>query len=364
MERPPLSQNQYQVVVEDFDPEELDKDQFCLYQRATSGAIAGLVEHISVYPFDTLKTNQQTGHGEAIRSGRKSLIRFWLTSPAWRGVSILGPGVTVAHGAQFPTIEYTTEWLEKRQVNFLNPSLIGGVVGALPHDLIMNPCNVVKQRMQICTSSYRTPLHCATHLYRTQGIRPFYQSFPTQYLISGFFLGSYYYLYNDMLRNLFNRKVSPIEMSEKAQSILPIVSFAFRSVIATVIACTLTQPLDNIVTRINTGYEGKEITKCVQTCKIAKSNLKSSTLNAALRSSLPLNCPKPGQTGQAIREISVNSSKPPKVSIGYTYGICSQLYQEKSFMKGYQMRLCMAVPANFLTWGTYEILKVFWGRYN
>jgi len=322
-----------------------------LYQRATSGAIAGLVEHITVYPFDTLKTNQQAGLGDAIRNSRSSIVRFWLAGPAWRGVSILAPGVTVAHGAQFPTIEYTTELLEKRNVNFINPSLMGGILGALPHDLIMNPCNVVKQRMQLCTSSYRNPLHCASNLFRTQGIRPFYQSFPTQYSISGLFLGSYYYLYNDLLRNFFNSNIATLDVSQSTQSSLPLFSFAFRSFIATILAVTLTQPLDNIVTRINTGYEG---TKCASNnCKVSNSAAKS-----AFRPSLPLNCPKPGGNF-AVREIST------KVRSGVSVrSVCTQLYRENSFMKGYQMRLFMAVPANFLTWGTYEILKAYWFRYN
>lgn len=358
-----------------FDPGELDKDTFSFFQRTTCGAVAGLVEHVGMFPVDTIKTNQQTGLGNNISKSR-GLIKYWFSGPAWRGVSILVPGVTVAHAAQFPTVEFVTEWAENKNM-VINPSLLGGVVGALPHDLIMNPCNVIKQRMQQCNSIYKNPVQCASSLYRSQGLRPFYQSFPTQYVISGCMLGSYYYLYNDLLRTYFNKCISnplydDMTADSHIQSSLPIISFTFRSIIATIVAVTITQPLDNVVTRINTGYRGSietctpqkqvcSLEKTKTSCASSRPSPSSQILNskAALRSSLPLNCPRPQVQG--VRQLQV---QPTKVSQKLTARqVISQMYQEgifKSSLQGYKMRLFYVVPANFLTWGTYEVLKSLW----
>ena len=51
----------------------------------------------------------------------------------------------------------------------------------LPHDLVMNPANVVKQRMQMITHEGKGTMVVAKELYRQQGWRAFYRSLPAQY---------------------------------------------------------------------------------------------------------------------------------------------------------------------------------------
>ena len=43
----------------------------------------------------------------------------------------------------------------------------------------MNPFDVVKQRMQVHGSSYRSIAECATKVFRNEGLRAFYISYPT-----------------------------------------------------------------------------------------------------------------------------------------------------------------------------------------
>lgn len=57
---------------------------------------------------------------------------------------------------------------------------LAGVCATILHDLIMNPADVVKQRMQMLYSPYGSSLECARCIYRTEGMRAFYRSYTTQ----------------------------------------------------------------------------------------------------------------------------------------------------------------------------------------
>ena len=44
----------------------------------------------------------------------------------------------------------------------------------------MNPAEVIKQRLQMVNSPYRSALECMARIYRTEGIGAFYRSYTTQ----------------------------------------------------------------------------------------------------------------------------------------------------------------------------------------
>ena len=54
-----------------------------------------------------------------------------------------------------------------------------GACGAIAHDALMNPFDVIKQRMQVHGSVYRSILECASKVYHAEGLRAFYISYPT-----------------------------------------------------------------------------------------------------------------------------------------------------------------------------------------
>lgn len=64
-------------------------------------------------------------------------------------------------------------------VNTLSYGL-AGIGATVVHDLVMNPAEVVKQRMQMQFSPYGGSLECARCIYRTEGIGAFYRSYSTQ----------------------------------------------------------------------------------------------------------------------------------------------------------------------------------------
>lgn len=66
-----------------------------------------------------------------------------------------------------------------RYSNILSYGL-AGICATVLHDLVMNPAEVVKQRMQMLYSPYGGSLECARCIYRNEGIRAFYRSYATQ----------------------------------------------------------------------------------------------------------------------------------------------------------------------------------------
>lgn len=311
-------------TVQEYDFDDLSEEDFTMEDRAKAGAFAGIVEHLALYPFDTAKTRVQTGTQVSLN---KSIdyIKFYCKPHNWSGSGNNMMFVGLAHALQFPIIEYSCAKVKQKQdennanvqkkicyvksnckscehkrrnevvpknhytssspnpnswsyvlVNNVNPSLVGGVLGALAHDLLMTPANVIKQRMQQCKNTtlssakfYHLPsVQCAYGVYQTEGFKAFYRSFPAQYLYSAVYLGSYYFFYNDLLK----RKTSQHNLNIY-------LDFILRSVVATAIATIVSQPLDNIVTRVNTQYSTSQLSNTV----------------ASSHTSLPLkNSPPPG----------------------------------------------------------------------
>ena len=61
---------------------------------------------------------------------------------------------------------------------------MAGVAATVVHDLIMNPAEVIKQRMQMHYSPYGGSLECVRCIYKTEGISAFYRSYSTQLLMN------------------------------------------------------------------------------------------------------------------------------------------------------------------------------------
>ena len=87
--------------------------------------------------------------------------------------------------------ELTKEKMQNKNMSYmngyLNASAVGGGVGAIAHDLWMNPCDVVKQRLQVKGSPYVNMSYASivSNIYRNEGFRAFYLSFPTQMASNG-----------------------------------------------------------------------------------------------------------------------------------------------------------------------------------
>lgn len=178
------------------EPEELSNP----VHHMIAGSFAGVAEHFSIYPLDTIKTHKQAvrvgdaahtssfrlAHGIVSEHGFKAL---------WRGVSIQVGFCGPAHALMFASYEMilsmggTVQGSSSVKAASSDegskiPSgqrvaavgMLAGMVSTMLHDLVMVPADTVKQRLQL--GYYRGPLHCLTRIIRS-GNGSLYRSLPT-----------------------------------------------------------------------------------------------------------------------------------------------------------------------------------------
>jgi solute carrier family 25 iron transporter 28/37 len=58
-------------------------------------------------------------------------------------------------------------------------SALAGACATIAADGLMNPFDVIKQRMQLPHTSYRGIFQCATTIFQKEGLKAFYVSYPT-----------------------------------------------------------------------------------------------------------------------------------------------------------------------------------------
>jgi solute carrier family 25 iron transporter 28/37 len=75
---------------------------------------------------------------------------------------------------------------------------VAGASATIASDALMNPFDVVKQRMQVHNSQFRTIGACARTVYATEGLGAFYISYPTTLTMSVPFTAAQFTVYEHM----------------------------------------------------------------------------------------------------------------------------------------------------------------------
>ncbi|CAK3970298.1 mitochondrial carrier [Lecanosticta acicola] len=170
---------------EEYDYEGLPPN-FSLAANMAAGAFAGIAEHSVMYPIDLLKTRMQvvnptpaaiyTGIGNAI----STISRAEGYMSLWRGLSSVVVGAGPAHAVYFATYEVVKQAMGGNKAGH-HPlaAASSGAAATIASDAFMNPFDVIKQRMQLHGSTYRSLIDCARGVWRSEGIRAFYISYPT-----------------------------------------------------------------------------------------------------------------------------------------------------------------------------------------
>ena len=137
------------------DWEEWNPNQTTFGVHVVAGSVAGLAEHVLMYPFDTIKTHLQTRQSRhsvnfSVLSELKILLQHGGIRGLFRGVSSVVYGTVPAHAAYFSVYEYTKQHfhIEKEQGLPLY-SALSGSLATISHDLILTPLDVIKQRLQV-----------------------------------------------------------------------------------------------------------------------------------------------------------------------------------------------------------------------
>ncbi|KAG2145126.1 mitochondrial carrier domain-containing protein [Suillus clintonianus] len=174
-----------------------------------AGALAGITEHAVMFPIDSIKTRMQvfatspaavyTGIGNAFTrisstEGMRAL---------WRGVSSVILGAGPAHAVHFGTYEAMKELAGGNAAgNQWLATSLAGASATIASDALMNPFDVIKQRMQVHQSEFRSVFTALRVVYQKEGLAAFYVSYPTTLTMSVPFTAVQFTVYEHMKKLL------------------------------------------------------------------------------------------------------------------------------------------------------------------
>ena len=222
---------------EDFDFEwEERKSDTPFRVHMLAGSIAGLSEHVLLLPIDNLKTHIQTKSpdvGAAYREIRALGLRSF-----YKGSSIIALGCIPSHAFFFVNYEIFKQYIaDAEDVDIIGNALLGGVSN-LFHDVVMTPCELIKQRAQITGISSNT--YIIRRTIAEGGVFALWRSFPVNFVSN---------LPNAMITVSANENLK--KMYERLFGAHTIASYFACAGTAGVLCSLITTPLDNIKTRLN-----------------------------------------------------------------------------------------------------------------
>ncbi|SAM09201.1 hypothetical protein [Absidia glauca] len=285
-------------------------------QNAIAGALAGIGEHCLMYPIDSIKTRVQVGQTWKDALVTSSSLKHWLHSnrQLWKGVYSVVMGAGPAHALHFTTYEVCKlrfyrllqqgSWVRDQNLQLLLATSSAGVCATLSHDFMMTPFDVVKQRMQLKDSVYRSVRECARKVYAKEGIMAFYISLPTTLSMSIPFQTIQFTTYERCLYLL------------NANSQYDPQSHVVAGAVAGIMASSVTTPLDVVKTLLQT---------------------RGSSTDARIR-----NCS----------------------GFSEAFKIIYSQYGYQGFFRGFKPRILTHMPATAISWSVYEYFKWFLSRNN
>eukprot|EP00640_Fibrocapsa_japonica_P002253 CAMPEP_0113937464 /NCGR_PEP_ID=MMETSP1339-20121228/4083_1 /TAXON_ID=94617 /ORGANISM="Fibrocapsa japonica" /LENGTH=285 /DNA_ID=CAMNT_0000940239 /DNA_START=128 /DNA_END=982 /DNA_ORIENTATION=- /assembly_acc=CAM_ASM_000762 len=178
--------------LEDLEWEDWNPANGSFISHMLAGSVAGVVEHISLFPLDTVKTHIQCHRAKAdcMECAHTSVWRLCQREGLlrlWRGVSTMLFGSIPAHASYFSVIEICKEKFgvndthsgQGEWVAAVGAGMAGGIATVF-HDGIMTPMDVIKQRMQLGLGGKGGGiLKCAAHIASHEGLGAFFRSLPT-----------------------------------------------------------------------------------------------------------------------------------------------------------------------------------------
>lgn len=303
-----------------------------------AGAAAGIMEHCVMYPVDVVRTRMQSIRPQETHSSFLKTITQLIKKDkfkTFRGMPVVITGAGPAHALYFSTYEniksiflgsnvggsknHQSKSSDSQESGHLNDNnndsslgdndmsnykraLIHGLAGCgatLIHDGVMNPVDVIKQRMQMLNSPFKSSLSCARHIFETEGLKAFYRSYLTQLTMNLPYQTLHFVTYELML-DMTNREK---DYNPKAHMM--------SGAVAGAVASAVTTPLDVCKTLLNTQE------------KLALVAAKSDRVTG-----LP----------SAVRVI---------------YRCCGL----RGFFQGLEARVVVAMPSTAISWVVYEFFK-------
>lgn len=227
----------------------------------------------------------------------------------WRGISSMIMGAGPAHAVYFGVFEYVKNALGGSDHSVHHPlvSAAAGAAATIASDALMNPFDVVKQRMQIDSSRYPTVSSCIRKTYSAEGFRAFYISYPTTLAMNIPFAACNFMIY-DTVSKILNpqRKYDPL-------------GHCIAGGIAGASAAAITTPLDVVKTVLQTK-------------------------------SLLVNGSNAEQASASV--IKLNSFLDGAKYVYNTHGF-------SGFLRGLRPRIVSNMPSTAICWTSYEMAKFY-----
>jgi len=180
-----------------------DDEQLTAAQHMAAGALAGMTEHMAMYPVDTIKTRMQSyvavrdfANLGMLRTTRAIISTEGITA-LWRGVGAVALSAGPAHAFYFATYEAVRAGLapEQKTDGLVHPfaTATAGICATIVGDGIMTPLDVVKQRMQLAArSTYNSVFQCTRQVYVDHGISAFFAGYRATLLMNVPFTAVYF----------------------------------------------------------------------------------------------------------------------------------------------------------------------------
>ncbi|XP_075580252.1 mitoferrin-1 isoform X1 [Pelecanus crispus] len=276
-----------------------------------AGAVAGIMEHTVMYPVDSVKTRMQSLQPDPkaqYRTVYEALKKIVLTEGFWRplrGINVTMLGAGPAHAMYFACYEKMKKSLSDTIQHGGNSHLANGIAGSvatLLHDAVMNPAEVVKQRMQMFNSPYKSVLACIRTVQKTEGFGAFYRSYTTQLTMNVPFQAIHFITYEFM-----QEQINPHREYNPRTHIV-------SGAIAGAVAAAATTPLDVCKTLLNT------------------------------------------QENMALSSVNISGHLSGMVN---AFKTVYQLGGISGYFRGVQARVIYQMPSTAIAWSVYEFFKYF-----
>ncbi|KAF1984151.1 mitochondrial carrier [Aulographum hederae CBS 113979] len=295
-------------VEEEYDYEGLPPN-FSLGANMLAGAFAGIAEHSVMYPIDLLKTRLQivqptpAAVQQSITRSILNISKVEGFRNLWRGLSSVVLGAGPAHAVYFATYESVKHAMggNKGHAHEHHPlaAAASGASATIVSDALMNPFDVIKQRMQMQGSIYKSVPHCAKTVFRTEGLAAFYVSYPTTLCMTVPFTALQFMTYESLSKIL-----NPSGGYDPY-------THCGAGAVAGGIAAGLTTPLDVIKTLLQTRGNSKDL--------------------------------------------EIKNAK----GLWHTAGIIYRRQGTAGFFRGLKPRIITTMPSTAICWSAYEMAKAF-----
>ncbi|KAJ9180524.1 hypothetical protein P3X46_008755 [Hevea brasiliensis] len=224
-------------------------DGLRFWQYMIAGSIAGSVEHMAMFPVDTLKTRMQAFGGSCppqfigVRQSLGSILKLEGPAGLYRGIGAMGLGAGPAHAVYFSVYELCKQFFSRGNPNNSMAHAVSGVFATVASDAVFTPMDMVKQRLQLNSSPYKGVGDCVKRVLMEEGAGAFYASYRTTVIMNAPFTAVYFTTYEAAKRALM--EVSPESASDER-----LVVHATAGAAAGALAAAVTTPLDVVKTQL------------------------------------------------------------------------------------------------------------------